>query len=128
MSECVVGYENEDGSFVGVPCARDGSIFDAGPTLVRMSWSEVRELVHRGLENGDLMDLDGDVYDYGEPGNKIEQFPGLDQPSTKYMCYSYMKLRSGKVRCFSTGGARHGEYVLDEDTDWDEIEGLEAGD
>jgi hypothetical protein len=129
MSECVIGYETVDGSFVGVTCAGEGYILDAGPILVGMSWAEVQDMVNDGLMNGGLMAPgDSDMYDYGEKVDPITQFPGLDRPETDHMSYSYMKLLSGKVRCFSSGGARVGEYILDEDTDYDEIEGLEAGD
>lgn len=89
-----VGYEQDDGSFVGVYCHYDGYPDHMVPCLKRMFHADVVIMVNEALRHGGIRSI-GYKGGYDTLEGKGTS-PILEWPSQ--LEYSYVKLRDGAIR------------------------------
>lgn len=101
-THCTIGYETEDGGYVGVYCNFDGYPDHVMPILNVSSHEEVKRNVERALVQGGLRDVEcWETYgDYrGEKSNRdewlSEGWPCRDNT------YNYRVRIDGSVECIS---------------------------
>ena len=88
-----IGYEQEDGSFIGVYCHYDGYPGHMVPRLKRMFHADVVIMVNEALRRGGIRSIGykGGYDTFEEEGIA----PILEWPSR--LEYSYVKLRDGTL-------------------------------
>ncbi len=92
-----IGYETQDGGYIGVYCHYDGYPENIAPQLKQMTWEEVTLQVNRALLQGGGRSLDG---------NELQTFKdgGSSRPETQWpSCpeqYAYRKRLDGTVDCY----------------------------
>jgi len=97
----VIGYETEDGGYVGVYCHYDGYTEHMLPQLQEMSYEAVVDEVNRALfENAGARQLRGRVFECFDEDPEPDEWGYFEWPLRSegaYQEYNYRKRRDGTV-------------------------------
>ena len=97
-----IGYETQDGGYVGVYCHYDGYPDNIAPQLMKMTWDEVTLQVNRALLQGGGRCLDEcelETFNDGGHVEAITEWPSVTEE------YAYRKRLDGTVECLSLSAA-----------------------
>ena len=99
-----IGYETQDGGYVGGYCHFDGYPKNIGPSLHEMLHADVVIMVEEALRNGGMRCLNGpgDFEDYNERSERerwlTDTWPELSED------YAYRKRLEGQVEVLDSSG------------------------
>ena len=88
----VIGYETQDGKFVGVYCHYDGYTSNMLPQLESMSWEEVSREVNKALyEFGGARSLEDFRFECFQEPPRPETWGYFEWPPAQSQEYNYRK-------------------------------------
>jgi hypothetical protein len=99
----VIGYIQEDGSYIGCYCHYDGYPSGVGSFLLKMSPEDIKTMVTAGIIKGGIRsiystDLAGvEYFDESWPHARRTQLPGGEE-------YDYILDTDGTLTCTDSGG------------------------
>jgi len=102
-----IGYETEDGGYVGVYCHWDGYPKNIGPSLHAMLHADVVIMVEEALRNGGMRCLNGpnDFEDYNESSDRSRWL--TDSWPERSEDYAYRKRLDGRVEYIDSNDVVH---------------------
>ena len=99
----VIGYIQEDGSFIGVYCHYDGYPSGVGSYLLKMHPEDIKTMVTAGIMKGGIRSIYGsdlagvEYFDESWPEAKRTQLPGGEE-------YDYILDTDGSLTCTDRDG------------------------
>lgn len=104
-TRCSIGYEDDDGNYVGVYCHYDGYPKAMFPALDCRTYEEVKEIVETALYEGGLRTFDdAEFITFQEPCQREQWlFKSVFAHENK-VDYTYMKRKDGSIFATSCSG------------------------